>query len=69
MSWLFPNRVKQLTANSHVLCLGDEEVGDAASCEERPQRPENLCEKNGNMVRIRMQIKKVTTSVININPQ
>jgi len=29
-------RVKQLTANSNVLRLGDEEVSDAASCKERP---------------------------------
>jgi hypothetical protein len=42
--------VKRLTANSHVLCLGHEVVGDATRCEERPQRPENLCEKNGNKV-------------------
>jgi hypothetical protein len=40
-------RVKQLTANSSVLHLGYEEVSDAASCKERPQRPEDLWEKNG----------------------
>jgi hypothetical protein len=46
-------RVKQLTANRGVLCLGDEEISDATSCKERPQRPENLCEKNGNRVSIK----------------
>lgn len=43
-------RISQLTANSNVLRLGDEEVSDAARCKERPQRPENLCEKNGSRV-------------------
>src|SRR6267154_4449041 len=54
--------VRQLTANSSVLCLGDEEVSDAASCKERPQRPENLCEKNGNCVSIKDANWQVTTS-------
>ncbi len=40
-------RVKQLTANSSILRLGYEEVSDAARCKERPQRPKDLCEKNG----------------------
>jgi hypothetical protein len=46
-------RVNQLTANTNVLCLGDKEVSDAASCKERPQRPENLCEENGDGVSIK----------------
>ena len=34
--------MKQRTANTDVLRFGDEEVGDAASSEEGPKRPENL---------------------------
>jgi hypothetical protein len=37
--------VKRRTANPNVLRFGDEEIGDAASSEERPQRPENLGKK------------------------
>jgi hypothetical protein len=46
-------RVMQLTANSKVLRLGDEEVSDAASRKERPQGPENLYKKNGDRMRIK----------------
>ena len=56
----------KLTANRDVLRLGDEEVSDAAGCKERPQRPENLCEKNEKRVSIKDAIGQVTTSAINI---
>ena len=36
VSWQATEYIKQRTANTHVLCLGNEEIGDAASSKEGP---------------------------------
>jgi hypothetical protein len=41
--------MRRRTANPEVLRLGDEVVGDAASSEEGPQRPENLSKSGGRV--------------------
>jgi hypothetical protein len=56
--------MRQRTANPEVLRLGDEVVGDAASSEEGPQRPENLGKGGGESERHDTEPSQATTSAM-----
>ncbi len=57
--------MRRRTANPEVLRLGDEVVGDAASNEEGPQRPENLSKSGGESERHDTEPGQATTSAMN----